>query len=67
MPETQRVKYRGASDAQVNWGQNDDPRECLVKGRVYDVIETEVLSWHTTIRLSEFPDLEFNDASFDYV
>ncbi len=61
-----RVKYLGASDAQVNWGSNDDSRKVLVVGEVYEVTRQEVHSWHTKIGLVGIAGA-FNDASFEYV
>ena len=62
-----KVKYIGASDAQVRWGSNDDPRGLLVEGKEYELSDREVHSWHTKISLSEFPGKKFNDSSFDYL
>ena len=68
MGETpRRVRYTGASDAQVNWGGNDDPRGHLNQGEVYVVENTDVHDWHTKISLRGFPGMVFNDASFDYL
>ena len=61
------VKYIGASQDQINWGNNDDPRGLLHEGNIYTVKRTEVHSWHTKIELMEHPGKVFNDASFDYV
>lgn len=62
---TKRVVYAGASDSQVNWGSNDDPRGVLTVGKAYTVLSTEVHSWHTKIELEEFPGLYFNSVCFD--
>lgn len=61
---TNIVVYTGASDAQVNWGGNDDPRGVLIEGNEYVVRSTEVHSWHTKIELEEFPGLRFNSVCF---
>jgi hypothetical protein len=62
--EQTRVKYTGATDAQVAWGSNDDPREHLVEGSVYTVVKQEIHDWHTKYYLEGFEDLKFNSASF---
>ena len=62
-----KVKYTGACQAQINWGSNDDPRDVLTVGVIYDVAEREVHSWHTKIILVGFEDKVFNDASFEYI
>lgn len=46
-----RVIYVGASDEQVRWGDNDDPRDLLIEGKEYEVEEKEVHSWHTKLYL----------------
>ncbi len=58
------VVYEGASDAQVNWGGNDDPRPLLRVGSRYIVKDYDVHNWHTKIQLVEFPGLWFNSVSF---
>ena len=59
-----KVKYIGASDAQVNWGSNDDPREVLKEGKEYEVLRREVHRWHTKLFLVDFPELKFNSVCF---
>jgi len=59
-----RVKYIGATDDQVRWGGNDDPRNLLVVGNCYDVKYTEEHSWHTKLILEDFTDKKFNSVSF---
>ena len=61
-----RVKYLGASTEQVRWGGNDDPRPLLTVGALYDLRYRELHTWHTKIQLEGYPDLWFNDASFEY-
>lgn len=46
-----KVVYTGATDAQVNWGSNSDPRGVLEEGREYEVERKEVHSYHTKIKL----------------
>ena len=47
-----KMRYTGATDAQVNFGNCDDPRGLLSEGTVYDVDGVDVHSWHTKIKLS---------------
>lgn len=61
-----KAKYIGASDEQVRWGGNDDPRGLLVEGESYEIARKEVHSWHTKIELVGFPGKVFNDVSFEY-
>jgi len=60
-----KVKYIGTSNDQVNWGGNDDPRGLLTEGNTYEILKTEVHSWHTKYYLKEFPDKKFNSVSFE--
>jgi len=62
-----KVKYIGASDAQVNYGSNDDPRGLLKEGKIYTIQRKEVHSYHTKYILKEFPDKKFNSVSFEEV
>jgi hypothetical protein len=62
-----KVQYIGATDAQVKWGDNDDPRGLLEFGEVYEVLDVKMHSFHTKITLKKFPALKFNDASFAYI
>lgn len=40
--------YKGqATDEQVRWGSNDDPRGILEIGRVYEIERVEPHSYHT--------------------
>lgn len=59
------VYYNGkASDAQVNWGGNDDPRNFLEVGVPYEVARWEVHTWHTKVHLVDFPGKYFNSVHF---
>ena len=60
------VKYTGASQDQINWGGNDDPRPLLVVGNVYEVEKLDVHSWHTKVKLKGI-DGRFNYVSFEEV
>ena len=41
------VRFRGATDEQVRWGGNDDPRGVLRRGQDYEVERVEVHTQHT--------------------
>lgn len=61
-----KAKYLGdASDFQVRWGSNDDPRGLLQDGQEYEVERVEVHTQHTKIHLKEFPGKRFNSVHFD--
>ena len=62
-----KVRFEGAIIEQVRWGHNDDPREFLSKGSVYEVNKKDVHSFHTKIELVGFPGKWVNDASFTYL
>lgn len=65
MKKGQKVKYTGkASDEQVNWGENDDPRIHLVTNKDYTIDNIIIHSWHTKISLKEIPGKEFNSLHF---
>jgi hypothetical protein len=59
-----KLVYTGATDAQVRWGGNSDPRGVLIEGRVYTVEHTDVRSWHTKIKLVGI-DGWFNSVCFE--
>jgi len=63
------VRFIGASDEQVKWGGNDDPRGILKVGSIYEVSEVEVHNWHTKIQLVSSIDdnLKFNSVCFEVV
>lgn len=62
-----KVKYIGASDDQVNWGGGDDPRGVLVEGETYEVVSKDVHSWHTKLSLKGFEEKKFNSVCFKKV
>lgn len=64
---SRKLRFIGASDEQVRWGNNDDPRECLVENEIYTLDCEDVHSWHTKYYLKEFPDKAFNSVSFEDV
>jgi hypothetical protein len=59
-----KVQYVGASDEQIQWGNNDDPREVLQEGTEYELLDKEVHSWHTKYVLKDFPEMKFNSVCF---
>jgi len=62
--QLEEVVYTGATQDQINWGSNDDPRPLLRVGSRYIVQNKEVHAWHTKIELVEFPGLKFNSVCF---
>ena len=67
MFEGPKYLYTGATDEQVNWGGNDDPRQHLRIGSTYTLLRKEEHTWHTKFTLAEFPKLKFNSVSFEEV
>lgn len=60
-----KLKFMGnVSDAQVNWGGNDDPRGLLAEGACYEVANVDIRSSHTKITLTDFPNKVFNSVHF---
>lgn len=59
-----RAKYIGASDAQVNWGGNDDPRGVLTEEEIYTVDKVEPHSWHTKYHIN---GKKYNSVCFEPV
>jgi hypothetical protein len=62
-----RVRFLGASDCQVTYYANDDPRTVLKAGDIYTVHHTSVCNWHTDVYLSGFPGKRFNSVCFEDV
>ena len=54
MNRNDKIIYIGATEDQVLWGSNDDPREILEINKTYTVDKTEIHSWHTKVYLKEF-------------
>jgi hypothetical protein len=50
-----KVKFTGCSDAQVNWGRGEDPRQRLEYDKIYDVEKIEEHSWHTLYYINGVP------------
>jgi hypothetical protein len=63
------MKYKfvgNVSQAQINWGSHTDPRGLLEEGKVYDVKNIEVRSWHTKVFLKGYKG-HFNSVWFEEV
>jgi len=60
------VKFISASDEQINWGGNDDPRSILNTEDIYEIEKVDVHSWHTKIYLKGING-KFNSVSFKIV
>jgi len=58
-----QVIFTGASDEQVAWGSNDDPRPLLTVGEKYIIESVDVHKWHTKVTLVGIEG-RFNDVSF---
>jgi hypothetical protein len=60
----QKVKFIQATDEQVRWGSNTDPRGLLTIGESYIIENVEVHSWHTKIYLKGIKG-KFNSVHFE--
>ena len=59
------VFYRGdATQEQIDWGSNNDPRDVLVSGQPYKIRSVHVHSWHTKLTLHQISG-RFNSVHFD--
>lgn len=62
-----KVIFIGATDEQVAWGNNDDPRFILIPNTVTYVVENvEVHSQHTKLTLKHING-KFNSVCFEKV
>jgi hypothetical protein len=59
-----QVRFIGASDDQVKYRGNDDPRTVLKVGDIYTIHHTSVGDWHTDVYLVGFPGKRFNSVHF---
>ena len=59
----QPVQFVEATDVQVRWGGNDDPRLTLSFGDIYEITNIDVHSQHTKLTLQGFPGF-FNSVHF---
>jgi len=60
------VVFKGQSDAQRRWGNNDDANEFLIIGREYIVESVVIYSQHTKLKLRN-KNGRFNSVCFDLV
>ncbi len=60
-------KYIGASDCQVSYRCNADPRGLLEEGKVYEARNVDEGEFHTDIYLKGHEDKRFNSVCFDEV
>ena len=51
MKKNDTVEYIGCFEEQVKWGNNDDPRSCLIIGKEYIIEKVDVHKQHTKIKL----------------
>ncbi len=58
--------FLGASEAQIQWGGNDDPNLVCKVGEKYEVERQEVHSYHTKYTLVGIKG-KFNSVSFKIV
>lgn len=58
------VKYIGCSQEQINWGNNDDPRDMLIIGDKYYIEHVEHHAYHTKIELRGVKG-KFNSVCFE--
>lgn len=64
MKKGDKVTFTGASDEQVQWGGNDDPRHVLEIGKEYEIEEVDVHTWHTKVRIAGVKG-RFNSVHFE--
>ena len=60
-----KVRYIGATEAQVRWGGCEDSRSLLTVGETYEVRREEVHSYHTKLHLKGYSDRGFNSVCFE--
>ncbi len=61
--ENEMVIYDGCSQEQIDWGSNDDPRNILVEGNVYEIENVDIHSQHTKLTLKGISG-RFNSVCF---
>lgn len=59
------AKFIGCSKDQIAWGGCDDPKGILQVGRIYEVEDVEIHSWHTKYILKGLPGGKFNSVCFE--
>lgn len=66
MKKGDKVRYISCIDAQVKWGNCDDPRGLLTPGSEYIISKVEEHDWHTKISLRGFKG-RFQSTCFELV
>jgi hypothetical protein len=67
-PPSLWLQYQGASNEQATFAGCDDPRMALLAvGKVYRMIDKEIHSWHTKVKLEGYDKLWFNSVCFKEV
>jgi len=61
-----KVKFISATDDQINWGSNDDPRLVLDTNIIYEIENIKVHSWHTKVYLKGIKG-KFNSVHFKVI
>ena len=61
-----KVIYIGASQSQVDYRGNDDPRPLLTEGDTYEVATWNELAWHTHVTLKGISGT-FNSVHFELI
>lgn len=65
--EGDSVLFTIATEDQIKWGNNEDPRLHLELNKEYVVSKVEVHTWHTKVYLEGFDNLPFNSVHFRLV
>ncbi|MGE0637358.1 MAG: hypothetical protein AB7G44_06245 [Bacteroidia bacterium] len=60
------MRFIDATDEQVKWGNNDDPRLVLEKGRIYEIEDAEIHSYHTKLSFVGING-KFNSVCFEWI
>jgi hypothetical protein len=58
------VKFIGCSTEQIQWGNNDDPKDKLIIGNNYKIVNVDIHSQHTKITLDGISG-RYNSVCFD--
>jgi ribosomal protein S1 len=58
------VIFTECSDAQINWGNNDDPNKYLTKGEEYIITLVEIHKSYTKISVDGVSAKKFNSVCF---
>jgi len=59
-----KLKFIGCSEDQINWGNNDNPKNKLEIGKFYEVENVDIHTWHTKISLKGIEG-KFNSTCFE--